>query len=94
MMSVIGGLGTIEGPIIGSIIMVFVDNVLPAVDPILNSALGGLFPAVSNVGPSIRLLGLGIFLVIIVVFLPHGVSSLLQKLNNYIRTNVLKSEKQ
>ena len=85
MMSVIGGLGTIEGPIIGSAIMVLIDDLLVNIDPFLNAAFGSLFPAVSDVGPSIRFIGLGIFLVIVVVFLPKGVSSLLYKIRNYFR---------
>ena len=93
MMSVIGGLGTIEGPIIGSAIMVFIDSLLPNVDSVLQAALNPLFPAVSNVGPPIRLLGLGIFLVIIVVFLPKGVTSLLHKIYHYLRRELKIGEK-
>ncbi len=92
MMSVIGGLGTIEGPVIGSVIMVFIDHFLINIDPFLNSALSPLFPAVSNVGPAIRLVGLGIFLVIVVILLPKGVTSLLRKLYHYVRTEIIKSE--
>ena len=92
MMSVIGGLGTIEGPVIGSVIMVFIDHFLINIDPFLNSALSPLFPAVSNVGPAIRLVGLGIFLVIIVILLPKGVTSLLRKLYHYVRTEIIQSE--
>jgi branched-chain amino acid transport system permease protein len=93
MMSVIGGLGTIEGPIIGSVVMVFIDHFLINIDPLLNSALGPLFPAVSNVGPSIRLVGLGVFLVIVVILLPKGISSLLRKVYHYISTELNKSDK-
>jgi branched-chain amino acid transport system permease protein len=93
MMSVIGGLGTIEGPIIGSIIMVFIDTLLPNVDGALQLALSPLFPAVSNVGPPIRLLGLGIFLVIIVVFLPKGITSLLHKIYHYLQKELNIGEK-
>jgi branched-chain amino acid transport system permease protein len=93
MMSVIGGLGTIEGPIIGSAIMVFIDTLLPNVDGALQVALSPLFPAVSNVGPPIRLLGLGIFLVIVVIFLPNGVTSLLHKLYYYLRKQLNFGEK-
>jgi len=92
MMSVIGGLGTIEGPIIGSAVMVFIDHILVNIDPFLNSALSSLFPAVSNVGPAIRLVGLGIFLVIIVILLPKGITSLLKKTYRYIRTEINKSD--
>jgi branched-chain amino acid transport system permease protein len=87
MMSVIGGLGTIEGPIIGSIIVVFIRDMLPSVDPHLQSAVGSLFPAVSNVGPPLRLLGLGIFLLVVVIFLPNGIASLLRRGYNYFITD-------
>lgn len=93
MMSVIGGLGTIEGPIIGSVIMVFIDRIMLNIDPFLNGAFGSLFPAISNVGPAIRFIGLGIFLVIVVVFLPKGVSSLLYKMRNYFREKTNKVNK-
>ena len=92
MMSVIGGLGTIEGPVIGSVIMVFIDHFMINIDPFLNSALSPLFPAVSNVGPNIRLIGLGIFLVIVVILLPKGITSLLRKLYHYVRTEIIQSE--
>ena len=92
MMSVIGGLGTIEGPIIGSMILVFIDTYLPVVDELLDPTLGPLFPEISFVGPYLRLLSLGIFLVIVVVFLPKGVSSLLRKVYNYFRTETKKVE--
>jgi branched-chain amino acid transport system permease protein len=92
MMSVIGGLGTIEGPIIGSVIMVFIDTLLPNIDGALQLALSPFFPAVSNVGPPVRLLGLGIFLVIIVIFLPKGVTSLLNKMYRYLRKELFRSE--
>jgi branched-chain amino acid transport system permease protein len=92
MMSVIGGLGTIEGPVIGSAVMVFIDHFLINIDPFLNSALSPLFPAVSNVGASIRLVGLGIFLVIVVILLPKGLSSLLHKTYQYVRKEIIKSE--
>jgi branched-chain amino acid transport system permease protein len=93
MMSVIGGLGTIEGPIIGSALMVFIDHFMVNIDPVLNTALSPLFPAVSNVGPSIRLLGLGIFLVVVVVFLPKGISSLLPKIRDYFLEEPKKAKK-
>lgn len=92
MMSVIGGLGTIEGPIIGSVILVFIDTLLPNIDGFLG-VLSPVFPAVSNVGPPIRLLGLGIFLVIVVIFLPKGVTSLLHKIYHYLRKELKIGEK-
>jgi branched-chain amino acid transport system permease protein len=90
MMSVIGGLGTIEGPIIGSIIIVAIDSYLPLMDNFLDPVLGSLFPEVSFVGPYLRFLGLGVFLVIVVVFLPKGVSSLIHKIHDYFREETKK----
>lgn len=83
IMSVIGGLSTIEGPIIGSVIIVSIDSFLPLTDKYLQP-LSPLFPGVSNVGPQLRLIGLGIFLIIVVIFLPKGISSLLHKAYAYL----------
>jgi len=85
IMSIIGGLGTIEGPIIGSIIMVFIETYLPTIDNALNVLLGPIFVNVSNVGPPIRMLSIGIFLIIIILFIPKGVQSLLHRMYNSIR---------
>ena len=91
MMSVIGGLGTIEGPIIGSVMIVAIDSYLPIIDNFLDPVLGSLFPEVSFVGPYLRFLGLGVFLVIVVIFLPKGVSSLIPKIHNYFRAETKKA---
>jgi len=88
MMSVIGGLGTIEGPIIGSIIVVSIESFLPNIDKTLQTLMGPLFVEVSNVGPPLRFLGIGLFLVIIVIFIPKGVSSLLHKIYAYLRKSI------
>ncbi len=80
MMSVIGGLGTIEGPIIGSILLVSIESFLPDIDKFL-PIFHGIF-----VGPYLRFLGLGIFFVIVVIFFPKGVTSILRKIINYFRT--------
>ena len=78
IMAVIGGLGTIEGPIIGSVIIVSIDSSCPPHISFLQP-LSPLFPGVSNVGPPLRLVGLGLFLIVVVIFFPKGVSSLLHK---------------
>jgi branched-chain amino acid transport system permease protein len=83
MMAVIGGLRTIEGPIIGSVIIVTIDSYLHRIDSVLHGLMGPLFPNVSNVGPPLRMLSLGLFLVIVVIFLPKGISSLLPKISKY-----------
>jgi branched-chain amino acid transport system permease protein len=84
IMAVIGGLGTIEGPIIGSVIIVSIDSFLPLTDKFLQP-LSPLFRGVSNVGPPLRLIGLGLFLIAVVIFLPNGITSLLQKAYSYLR---------
>ena len=80
MMSVIGGLGTIEGPIIGSFILVSIESFLPDLDKFL-PIFHGVF-----IGPYLRFLGMGIFLVIMVIFFPKGVTSIFNKIINYFRS--------
>jgi branched-chain amino acid transport system permease protein len=92
IMAVIGGLSTIEGPIIGSVIIVSIDSFLPLTDKYL-SPLGSIFPGVSNVGPPFRLIGLGLFLILVVIFLPKGISSLLHKAYDYLREDTSKVKK-
>jgi branched-chain amino acid transport system permease protein len=97
MMCVIGGLGTIEGPIVGSAIIVMIESYLPRIDPFLNGLIGQdglipLFPAVSNVGSPLRFLGLGLFLLVVVIFAPKGVTPLIKKAYNYLHSS-LKEEK-
>jgi len=86
IMSVIGGLGTVPGPIIGSIFFVSIQQIsaLPSVVDSLNGALGSYFPSVSNVGPPLSLLAIGIILLIIVIFAPKGLISLFQKIYKYL----------
>ena len=84
MMSVIGGLGTIEGPVIGSILLVSLDSFLPNIDSYLQPVMSPLFPAVSFVGHPIRLIFFGLFLLIIVIFFPNGVTSMIRKFYNYL----------
>ena len=77
---IIGGLGTIEGPIIGSALIILIQETLSRFDNVLNYLFGSLFPAVSNVGSPLRIIFLGVFLVLVVIFLPKGISSLFQKI--------------
>jgi len=92
MMAVIGGLRTIEGPLIGSVIIVTINSYLHRIDIVLQSLMGPLFPNVSNVGPPLRMLCLGLFLVLVVIFLPKGISSLLPKIRDYFREEPKKGE--
>jgi branched-chain amino acid transport system permease protein len=93
IMTVIGGLGTIEGPILGSIIIVSIDSFLPNADKFIQPVLGPLFPSVSNVGPPLRLIGLGLFLILVVIFFPKGVSSLLHKAYAFFSEDTSKVKK-
>ena len=90
IMTVIGGLGSLEGPIIGAAILVSVQTLLTmqGVTNSLQSALGAYFPGVVNVGPPLTLLGIGVFLVVIVIFAPKGVSSILHKAYNRLRPKI------
>lgn len=83
IMAVIGGLGTVLGPIIGAVILISTQQLLalPAVSDALQSALGGFFPGVADVGPPISLIIIGVVLVLIVIFMPKGVISLYDKFN-------------
>jgi branched-chain amino acid transport system permease protein len=94
IMAVIGGLGTIEGPIIGSVIIVSIDILLPLTSKYL-LPLSPLFPGVSNsaVGPTLGLVGLGVFLIVVVIFLPKGITSLLHKAYDYLREDTSKAKK-
>jgi branched-chain amino acid transport system permease protein len=93
IMSVIGGLSTIEGPIIGSAIIVAINSYLPTANKYLQP-LSPLFPGASNnVGSSLGLVGLGLFLIIVVIFLPKGMTSLLRKVYDYFREDTSKVKK-
>jgi branched-chain amino acid transport system permease protein len=92
IMSVIGGLGTVEGPIIGSIVIVSIKEFMPKIYPFLQP-LGAIFPGVSNVGPYLMWAGLGFFLILVVIFLPKGITSLLQKTYAYLREDTSKAKK-
>jgi branched-chain amino acid transport system permease protein len=92
IMAVIGGLGTIEGPIIGSIVIVSIESFAPVIYPVLQP-LNPLFPGVTNVGPSLTFVGLGLFLILIVIFLPKGIASLLPKLYTYLLEGETKNDK-
>ena len=84
MICVIGGLGTLEGPIIGSVIIVAIERYLPGIDSALQ-VLKPLFPNVSFVGPPLRMLFLGLFLLVIVVFAPKGLTSFIHRAYDYFR---------
>jgi branched-chain amino acid transport system permease protein len=85
-MTVIGGLGTVSGPIIGAIFLTSVGQILntQAVTQSLSSTLGPLFPKVGYAGPPLTYLIIGVILLVIVIFSPKGLTSLFRKFYNYI----------
>jgi branched-chain amino acid transport system permease protein len=95
IMTVIGGLGTIEGPVIGAAVLVSIQTLLSlqSVTNFLQNSLSSVFPNVSNVGPPLTLLATGLFLVIIVIFAPRGVTSLAQQLYHDVRRRVWRGER-
>ena len=86
IMTVIGGLGTVSGPIIGAVFLTSVDQILKthAVTQTLSATLGPLFPKVSYAGPPLTYLIIGIILLIIVVFSPKGLAPLFRRFLNYL----------
>lgn len=88
IMTVIGGLGTVSGPIIGAIFLTSVGQILTtqSVTHSLSTTLGPFFPKVGYVGPPITYLIIGVILLVIVIFSPKGLTSLFRKFYNYIIT--------
>ena len=78
IMAVIGGLGTMEGPIIGAIVIVAIDSFAP----------------LAHVGSAVQFVGLGLFLILVVIFLPKGITSLLHKVYDYLREDETKKVKE
>lgn len=93
IMSVIGGLGTVVGPIIGAIFWVSIQQILalPSVVGAVQASVGQYFPGISNVGPPISLIAIGVILVVIVIFEPKGLVSLFRKI--YKRLGIETQEK-
>ena len=88
IMTVIGGLGTVAGPVIGAIFLVSIQQAvaLPSVVEALRASLGAYFPQISNVGPPLSYLIIGVILLVIVIFAPKGLISLFQKFYKYLNT--------
>jgi branched-chain amino acid transport system permease protein len=86
IMSVIGGLGTVSGPVIGSIFLTSVGQILTtqSVTQGLSNTLGPFFPKVGYVGPPLTYLFIGVILIAIVVFSPKGLESLFRKFYKYL----------
>jgi branched-chain amino acid transport system permease protein len=94
MMAVVGGLMTIEGPIIGAVVVVALESYLPTLEPLIKSNLGFLFPEVSNVGPYLTALGLGLFFVVIIIFAPQGITSLAPKVYSRLKGKPKKTDEE
>lgn len=96
IMTVIGGLGTVAGPIIGAVFWVSVQQILtlPSVADSLHYSIGPYFPSISNVGSPISLIIIGIILVVIVIFAPKGLVSVFEKTYHYLTKPESKKEKE
>ena len=88
IMTVIGGLGTVSGPVIGSIFLTAVGQILTtqSVTQSLNTTLGPFFPKVGYVGPPLTYLIIGVILLVIVIFSPKGLESQFRKFYKYLIT--------
>ena len=88
IMSVIGGLGTVAGPVVGSIFFISVEQTLkiPNVTQSLNSSLGPFFPNAGSVGSPLTYLIIGVLLLLIVIFSPKGLMPLFRRFYNYLIT--------
>jgi branched-chain amino acid transport system permease protein len=95
IMTVIGGLGTVSGPIIGAIFLTSVGQILTlqGVNQTLSSTLGPLFPKVGYAGPPLTYLIIGVILLVIVIFSPQGLTHQFRKLYTYIMTEEKKEPK-
>jgi branched-chain amino acid transport system permease protein len=93
IMAVVGGLGTLEGPIIGSVVIISIEKFSYVLNPVLQP-LSPLFRGVTNVGPTLTFVGEGLFLILVVIFLPQGITSLLRKLYNYLKEGETKKEEE
>ena len=95
IMTVIGGLGTVAGPIIGAIFLTSIQQVLStnAVANSLSSSLGQYFPNVGYaVGPPLTYLIIGVVLIVIVIFSPKGLEPLFRKFYKYLTTEEKKDK--
>ena len=88
IMTVIGGLGTVSGPIIGAIFLTSIEQILTtqSVTQSLSTTLGPLFPKVGYVGPPLTYLIIGVILLVIVIFSPKGLTALFRKFYTYLIT--------
>jgi branched-chain amino acid transport system permease protein len=94
IMTVIGGLGTVVGPIIGAVFLVTVQQTLTlsSVAGAFHNTLGPYFPGLSNVASPISLIIIGIILILIVIFSPGGLAPLFQKLYKQLNAKPQKKE--
>ena len=86
IMTVIGGLSTVSGPIIGAVFLTSITQILAnqSVAHSLNSTLGPLFPKVGYAAPPLTYLIIGVILLVIVIFSPKGLAPLFRRFLNYL----------
>src|SRR5688572_9539494 len=94
LMTILGGVGTLVGPVLGAIIIKYFENIFSAFNAAtLHDALSGLPDAIEN--PVVAVLGLfvgdgwhltlGVLFVLLVVFLPGGAMEGFRRLGRAIR---------
>ena len=95
IMTVIGGLGTVSGPIIGAVFLTSIQQILTlqGVNQVLSASLGPLFPKVGYAGPPLTYLFIGVILLLIVIFRPQGLTHLFRKFYSYIVTEDKETKK-
>lgn len=76
IMAVIGGIGTVYGPMIGAVILVPLSEYIRAVN--------------SGKLPGIDLVIYGILIILVVIYQPDGIASLLRKAVNFVRKKFAK----
>jgi branched-chain amino acid transport system permease protein len=89
IMTVIGGLGTVSGPIIGAVFLTSITQILTnqTVTHSLNATLGPLFPKVGYAAPPLTYLIIGVILLVIVIFSPKGLAPLFRRVINYLASD-------
>lgn len=101
LMTILGGVGTLIGPILGAAIIKYFENIFSAIDDsVLHSAFNFLPSGLENffvaiVSPFVGSgwhLTLGLLFMIIIIFVPGGVLEGLRHLNDWLRRRLNKAE--
>ncbi len=75
IITVIGGLATIEGPVIGSVLRFFILEFLRIIEPWVRT----IGPGMITIYPKVQILLFGVILVAVIILMPKGISPWLRK---------------